>query len=75
MNAEEFEKNWREIERKYGRDAADRYRRRGCSGCRHFDRERMICRAGVSQLVTGQLKGSWVLYGSRNCEQYEEARE
>ena len=28
MNTEEFERNWREIERKYGRAAADRYRRR-----------------------------------------------
>ncbi len=28
MNTEEFERNWRDIERKYGRAAADRYRRR-----------------------------------------------
>ncbi|MHA1812750.1 MAG: hypothetical protein ACTSYX_04865 [Candidatus Thorarchaeota archaeon] len=28
MNAEEFERNWRDIERRFGRAAADRYRRR-----------------------------------------------
>lgn len=28
MKPDEFERLWRDIERKYGRDAADRYRRR-----------------------------------------------